>query len=975
MAGRVDLGSVYAKLVMDTSQFERGVDAARKSMGSLDKGARDTQKSFGTMFKASALGNLAAIGMSKGIQTLVGSVGGAISRVDTLNNSTRTFNNMGFNDSQITGAMDNINKSILGLPTTLDDAVRNVTLLASSTQDLDKSQKVFAALNNGILGFGGNSEMVNNAIVQLSQGFAGGKITGQEWLSMLNSGLGPALNAMAKDMGITTAELKDGLSKGKISVEQFQDSLIKLNTKGGGGLKSLEQIAADSTAGIQTGMTNARTAITRGVANMLQAFGPEKISGAISGFGNAVNTGMKAVARFITAIMPTVEKFGQFMVNNFDTIKAVLAGIAVGIGVFAASMAAIQFTGFITGLISTIKYMFAFVKAFGLVQSAMAIGLAPITLIVAGIALLGAALVAIQMKFGTFSGILDGVKSVLSSVWNAIKLLISGDFKGGIFGLAEDSAVIDYLFKFRDVLVGIGNFVKDNLLSAFDSLKSIWSQLVESMQPLIDMFRSFWEEHGSKVMTVLKYIGIAIAGIAIAPLAAAFGLLIGAVKILSVVLGFIANNFDLIKNIVLIVMGVAFAPLIGLIALVVAAFKFLPPVLQFIWSVMQSVWNGIVTAWNAIYATVSTVVSGILNVVTTVFTAIWTVISTILTTVWNVISTIATAWWSMFKFWLELIKNIFIIVFGSILIVILTVLQAIWGVIQTVWNAVYGFISSVLQRIWSGMQNIWNAILNVIKTVWNAIWGFLSPIIQKIVSFFVTRFNNLKTNITNIFNAVKSFISNTWNTIYGIIKGIVQRIINFFAPALTWLLDKGKALMTGLIDGIKAMFGKITSAVTGAKDKAVDFFKKAGTWLYDSGKALISGFVNGIKAMGDKAKEAAKGVMDKVRSFFPSSPAKEGPFSGRGWTKYSGQALMKGFSQGVQMASGDVSSAMNDVLGKASGTLNADITATTKPSSAIAGGSVSIYGDINVKDKNDVDYLMQRLSRKQDLTLDGLVGV
>lgn len=88
---------------------------------------------------------------------------------------------------------------------------------------------------------------------------------------MLDSGLGPALNAIAKTMGKTTAQLKDGLSSGKISVSQFQDALVSLDKNGGGGLASLHQIAMDALGGISTSMANAKTAVTRGVADIIKA--------------------------------------------------------------------------------------------------------------------------------------------------------------------------------------------------------------------------------------------------------------------------------------------------------------------------------------------------------------------------------------------------------------------------------------------------------------------------------------------------------------------------------------------------------------------------------------------------------------------------------------------------------------------------------------------------------------------------------
>src|SRR5690606_26176362 len=105
----------------------------------------------------------------------------------------------------------------------------------------ERGQKVFSALNNAILGFGGTAAMVDNAITQLSQLPMDGPLDAQTWNSLRNSGLTPVLVAMGKEMGMSVSELKKDLSKdGTKTVEDFLNALVKLDKQGGGGLKSLE---------------------------------------------------------------------------------------------------------------------------------------------------------------------------------------------------------------------------------------------------------------------------------------------------------------------------------------------------------------------------------------------------------------------------------------------------------------------------------------------------------------------------------------------------------------------------------------------------------------------------------------------------------------------------------------------------------------------------------------------------------------
>lgn len=321
-----------------TATVTRGVGRITSGVGSALGGVAKLagHVGFGALLTA---GN-------KAFNAVTSNIDSAISRIDTLNNSTRAFSNMGFEDSKITTAMDNISKAIQGLPTPLQDAVSNVQLLAASTGNLELSVDVYKALNDAILGFGGDANMAQNAIVQLSQAFSNGKIDAQTWNSMINSGLGPTLNALAKEMGKTTGELKTGLSEGTISVTDFQSALIKLDKEGGGGLKSLDTIAKDSTKGISTSIANAKTAMVRGTAELIKS-----VDEALK------NLNLPTIGEFITNAGTNVEGFMKKVAGtlpevakNFSFVGDVFNGVQTFIGNAVAS--ATDFSGKVIGAVS-----------------------------------------------------------------------------------------------------------------------------------------------------------------------------------------------------------------------------------------------------------------------------------------------------------------------------------------------------------------------------------------------------------------------------------------------------------------------------------------------------------------------------------------------------------------------------------------------------------------------------------------------
>lgn len=69
--------------------------------------------------------------------------------------------------------------------------------------------------------------------------------------------------------------------------------------------------------------------------------------------------------------------------------------------------------------------------------------------------------------------------------------------------------------------------------------------------------------------------------------------------------------------------------------------------------------------------------------------------------------------------------------------------------------------------------------------------------------------------------------------------------------------------------------------------------------LYPSGQALVQGFINGMDSKAGAVAAAASRIAAAARDYFPFSPAKKGPFSGSGYTTFSGAALVSGFVEGM----------------------------------------------------------------------------
>lgn len=259
-----------------------------------------------------------------------------VKRYDTIKVAKRTLSTVvgDVDDSttKIQKMIDNLDESILGLPTTLDDALSHVTRFTSINHDLDRSQKLFSAINDSILTFGGDSEGVNNAVTQYSQ-IMGSKMDARTLRSMEDAGMTPVLTAIAKKFNMSFAEFREAFtgSNPTISLQQFEDALIELDEKGGGGLNSLATMVKSSVATISNGLDLIPKRFSKAEEKWLGAL--DEVSTELTGatiYGNIYKLSQKVEglgdigANFIRSHKKEIGEGIDFIKTKFSELLSVL---------------------------------------------------------------------------------------------------------------------------------------------------------------------------------------------------------------------------------------------------------------------------------------------------------------------------------------------------------------------------------------------------------------------------------------------------------------------------------------------------------------------------------------------------------------------------------------------------------------------------------------------------------------------------
>lgn len=216
--------------------------------------------------------------------------------------------------------------------------------------------------------------------------------------------------------------------------------------------------------------------------------------------------------------------------------------------------------------------------------------------------------------------------------------------------------------------------------------------------------------------------------------------------------------------------------------------------------------------------------------------------------------------------------------------VVKAVFELIGKIIADAVNIVTGILNVFLSAIRGDWDGAWNAIGDILKNAWklfeDVVGGGLSL---------------LRDALSNAGKAIADIWNNLWNGIGDFLRG-------------AW---------DGIVGKVQEGAGRVVKFIMGLPKEIVGALGNLGDLLKGSGSALIGGFIDGIKGAANGLKDAVKGVLDGIAGFFPHSPAKIGPFSGRGYTTHSGKALIGDFAGSIRAGRDQVAEAAGYALGGA----------------------------------------------------------
>ena len=880
-----NLATAYVPIVpsMDGvgKAIEKAFGDASKTTGSKTGQSIGKGLSVGFASKVGAVAGITSNVFSKVASVVTSSLGSAVDRADQMNNFPKVMKNLGYSATDAAASIKKISDALDGLPTTSSAMTGMVQQLAPLTSNLDEATDIALAFNNAMLAGGASTMEQENALTQYTQMLSAGKVDMQAWRS-IQAAMPGQLNQVAEAMmgaGHNANDLYEAMKSGKFSFDDFNKAVMDLNQNGFGKYASFAQQAKDATQGIGTAMENVKNRVAKAVQKVIDAVGVENIAGAINRFSSQFGKVGDAAAGMVTDVKEKFSEAGKWITGLYDKLdktgaitrfkdtistafesarsrvtEAVdrIAGSFKGLVPDGAIVSAIEdvlkyvgkvFSDFADGVADTVEWCSKFIAALkdtGAVQQ------------LAGA--LGSLFDAIGDVADAFRGAGDMAESAAGRFDSAKG---PAELLGAVIKVAADlvqkmadqlKRVAEWVKKFTDTLSDSGA-----LDTWMDALERIFSALGDALGSLKRLGKAL---DGGKKSSEGAGDGLDTAAAAAKGFAAYIGAVANVVETVAGVLdgiasaaGKLADGIDWLNEkfpILGQVIGFLLDPMGSLADMADSLFSFFSG-------------DAGATAVNDFTAT-------FVEPVKAKFDEIGQWFQSLPQKAMDAGSQFLTNIGQRFQ---QLPQTIGYWLGYAIMLPI-------------------AFAQQLGSKAMEAGQNFVTNLSNWIQQLPSQIWTWLTQTIQNVQAWGSQMMAQAGDAGSQFLTGLGQWLQSLPGRIWQWLTGAISSVQAWGGQMGAGARNAGNQFLQGITGTLQSLPRRIQS-----------LFSNAGSWLLSSGRSIMDGFAQGIRNGISAAVDAASNAMEAISKLFPHSPAKEGPFSGHGWTLYSGQSIIDGLAEGM----------------------------------------------------------------------------
>lgn len=880
-----NLATAYVPIVpsMDGvgKAIEKAFGDASKTTGSKTGQSIGKGLSVGFASKVGAVAGITSNVFSKVASVVTSSLGSAVDRADQMNNFPKVMKNLGYSATDAAASIKKISDALDGLPTTSSAMTGMVQQLAPLTSNLDEATDIALAFNNAMLAGGASTMEQENALTQYTQMLSAGKVDMQAWRS-IQAAMPGQLNQVAEAMlgaGKNSNDLYEAMKNGSISFDDFNKKVIELNQNGFGKYASFAQQAKDATQGIGTAMENVKNRVAKAVQKIIDAVGVENIAGAINRFSSQFGKVGDAAASMVTDVKKKLSEAGKWIKGLYDKLDKTGAitrfkdtvSTAFEFARSRVTEAVDRIAGSFKGLVpdgAIVSAIEGVLKYVGTVFSDFADWVADKvewwSKFIAALKDTGA----VQQLAGALGGLFDAVGDVADAFRGAGDMAESAaDHFDSAKGSAELlGAVIkvaaDLVQKMADQLKRVAEWVKkftDTLSDSGaldtwrDTLERIFSALGDAIGSLEKLGKAL---DGGKKSAEGAGEGLDTAAAAAKGFAAYINAVADVVETVSGVIdgiatavGKLADGIDWLNEkfpILGQVIGFLLDPMGSLADMAGSLFSFFSG-------------DAGATAVNDFTATFVEPVKAKLDEIGQWFQSLpqkaMDAGSQFLTNIgqWFQQLPQTIGYWLGYAIMLPI-----------------------------------AFAQQLGSKAMEAGQNFVTNLSNWIQQLPSQIWTWLTQTIQNVQAWGRQMMAQAGDAGSRFLTGLGQWLQSLPGRIWQWLTGAISSVQAWGGQMGAGARNAGNQFLQGITGTLQSLPGRIQS-----------LFSNAGSWLLSSGRSIMDGLAQGIRSGISAAVDAASNAMEAISKLFPHSPAKEGPFSGHGWTLYSGQSIIDGLAEGM----------------------------------------------------------------------------